>query len=98
MTKEQIAATIRSNLTALETALETATPAQCVFAWPDYNLGVRINGADITVCGINGATIVKGNDRRTFKNGAGKPARLMSRTLALETAIAETRKTLACFA
>jgi hypothetical protein len=98
MTKDEIASVIRTNLAALEAALQNATPSQCVFAWPDYNLGVRINGADITVCGVNGATIVKGNDRRTFKNGAGKPAVLMSRTLALETAIVETRKTLACFA
>lgn len=86
-----ILATLANNVASTKRALEIAkiqpTPG-FVFVWPEYWLGILVEGDKSRAVGISHATIVRRTDKRAFTNGHGEQAILMNVIEALEGALA----------
>lgn len=90
----ELRATLNSRIAALETEIATGKPGY-IFAWFNYGIGVMVAEDGPRVVGVDLATIVRLQDRRTFNNGANVPAAIIDRKMAMRAALAMVRNTLA---
>jgi hypothetical protein len=100
--RNEVLATISSNIANIEAALETARDGEFVYFWPQYCLGVVINDNEVRVMGVEHATTFTPMDveamdmrRRSYRNGAGVSAQLVDRREALTKARAHSIEVMA---